>query len=278
MNKILSSSIATRTRGAEQAYVTDATNLTCHFCHCLAGNLTELKAHVLKHMKSGKRSKAIQAIDSMLRAANTPISHRVPAGTALEEKFRDFFPEEFRDSSPEGNRNTPEKRQEEGRKVSTSTPTVPVDKTPSPSPPKFAPAKHWVVEFSPMRANATDKQSMPIATECEKSIPNPNELDVLQQILGSQEETLLDSDQQTPHITQENNSTAETSEVASPPESKVIEAADPPPKRKKARRHGKRSSLQKCPHCNLAFYTKASLEHKRGGSVTQGARGYPPSE
>ncbi|GFY18415.1 hypothetical protein TNCV_2396441 [Trichonephila clavipes] len=143
-------------------------------------SLSELRPHVMKHMKSGKRGKVIRVIDHLMNPDQTPVLHQSPSSSSLEAKFRVFFPEEFRDSSPE------DEKADTDKDSLPSTPKTATRSNPSPN------VRGEFPSTSTSKSCLGTTPQKDVVKEVKQSPENHEEFDILQQLLGSQEETLPD--------------------------------------------------------------------------------------
>ncbi|GFV78909.1 hypothetical protein TNCV_4346681 [Trichonephila clavipes] len=137
----------------------------------------------------------------------TPISHQCPANSTLEDKFKDFFPEEFRDLSPQDDTTDANKVLAPSSQTTMATRSSPVlQKTNADNgTPVFTPAKHCMVDFTPTvsmtKPNGSSASTPPPQTTTKvDDHPHGSQkvIDILQQLLGSQEETLQEAHSEKP--------------------------------------------------------------------------------
>ncbi|GFT18699.1 hypothetical protein TNCV_2276971 [Trichonephila clavipes] len=247
VNSVSPSPVATRTRAAVSAYMDAAKHLMCAICKDETTSLPELRTHVLKHMKTGTRGKGL-------------------------------FPDEFRDSSPEEEKAHNSLSAQKSATRSSPNSNAHGERTSS-STALFAPARHWDVGFYPTVTNVNpnklcvESNSQKDAEKVVKQSPtNHEEIDILQQLLGSQKETLLDA-------TTESVVTGNSQRASPiPPELQVMvegTQTGPPkivPFKKEEYSAKLRKNLHRCHHCSLVFYTKSKLDdHLREEEVLQRA-------
>ncbi|GFR24060.1 hypothetical protein TNCT_533931 [Trichonephila clavata] len=88
VSTISPSPVAERTRAAVSAIDNATRNIACIICGDTFNSLYVLKTHLKKHMRCGRRNKAIRNVDKLLGPRCTP----TPPERATEDKFRELFP------------------------------------------------------------------------------------------------------------------------------------------------------------------------------------------